>query len=196
MESIDQLGIFWLAQNPDDKLTGRLIFDPSDRAVQLSLVGIFSAVVPAYAEIRIFGWIGSDPVTIDGAFNAGSDERSSGVSESRYRGNRMFKGYHLDAGQLQFASTRIVFSDLNTWVGVNGATWERIAHVPDGAAYRIEYATPERQSARFSRGTVALTFGSSFRTDPGWKVGVKEQIAIRLDYDSEQPIDGTYLARD
>ena len=92
MRSIDQLGVFWLEDHEDDVLTGRLTFDPSGSGVDLQLVGAFDGHDRNFrTNVRIFGWIGNEKVTLDNCWGNGGF-RAPGPEEVTYHANEMFVG--------------------------------------------------------------------------------------------------------
>ncbi|MEV7629387.1 HEPN domain-containing protein [Actinoplanes sp. NPDC089786] len=188
MQHIDQLGIFWLADHPDDTLSGRLIFDPADRAVRLTLIGAFSASSAEDSKLRILGWVGTDQITIENAYHAGRSARSPGLEESYYRANQMFKGHHLEDAELHFASTRFVLADLSSWIGAKGSKFDRVTDDRGKTTYKIDYALPESSEASFSRGRVSIVFGATFENEATGDVAIKQSVAVRIDYGAQQPI--------
>jgi hypothetical protein len=73
MHSIDSSGLFWLPDHHNDKLSGRLQFNPVGGGIGLSVVGAFdNAAEDGSAPIvRIFGWLGNGPVTLDRCYPKG-----------------------------------------------------------------------------------------------------------------------------
>jgi hypothetical protein len=80
MQSIDSLGLFWLPDHDGDRLSGRLKFDPAGGGINLSLVGTFDNAADDGGEpaVRIFGWLGSNPVTLESCYSGGSTFGSPG----------------------------------------------------------------------------------------------------------------------
>jgi hypothetical protein len=88
MQSIDSLGLFWLPDHDGDRLSGRLKFDPAGGGINLSLVGTFDNAADDGGEpaVRIFGWLGSNPVTLESCYSGGSTFGSPGPIRTRFPG--------------------------------------------------------------------------------------------------------------
>ncbi|MFF5083498.1 HEPN domain-containing protein [Actinoplanes sp. NPDC000266] len=190
MRTIDQLGVFWLVTHPDEKLSGRLRFDPSGDNVRLTIVGRFVEDDEAEDEtdIAIHGWAGGDPVTVDGAYRNGGSSRSRGVDETHYRANRIFVGRHLAPDDLHFETAHLELSDLNGWVGTTGLMPDRESSAED-VIYHISYRKPPSQEGTFSRGRVRISFGPEFVAEAGNQVNLREHLRFHLYYDAAQQVD-------
>src|SRR5690349_15395556 len=120
--------MFWLPGHKNDSLAGRLEFAPSHGGIRLTLVGIFEGA-ELYGgtdpDIRILGWIGSDPVTLDRCFSTRISDRSLGVTESKYYANQMLVGHHFEQGRLAFHQCTIRLGAMDNWTGRTGISRER-----------------------------------------------------------------------
>src|SRR5262245_14525553 len=159
MERIDKLGLFWLPGYEDDALSGRLQFDPEGAGITLSLVGIFDHAQEddGSPELRILGWLGTDPVTLDRVFSTGTNHRSPGVAESSYYANCMFVGHHIEELEPYFQTARVTLSDLAGWVGESGITEEGSPSQRAGSEpYRLTFEPLPGEEAPFSGGRIIL----------------------------------------
>lgn len=140
MRSFDDLGVFWLPGHDDDRLAGRLRFDPVDGRIDLELVGVFDreSEDDGEATVRLNGWVGSERITLDRCFSAGHRFGSPGVASCRYHANRMFVGHHFAQSEdLEFRSVLLEVDHLSDWVGRTGLS------LTDG---RMTIGTSRRES--------------------------------------------------
>ncbi|MFB9194670.1 HEPN domain-containing protein [Actinomadura verrucosospora] len=179
MQEIDSPGVFWLPDSPEDKLSGRLTFSPTGK-VRLNLVGEFAhAKFRSFDQFQIHGWIGSDPITLDGCFSNGVYRKYSGVSESRFAANRMFIGHIFKDQELNFQQVCINVSHLAEWTGRTGI------HVQESTdqsnSFSISYTHPPEEISEFSRGRVSLGQSWSRKTQLS-KAEIIQQPFIRIEY--------------
>jgi ApeA N-terminal domain 1 len=162
MQSIDSLGLFWLPDHDGDQLAGRLKFDPAGGGINLSLVGAFDNAVADGGEpaVRIFGWLGNNPVTLESCYSGGSTFGSPGVAESSYYANRMFVGHHIESELQEFQSAEATFSYADTWVGHSGIKVENDWRTQSEPApiYIATYTPIARDEHPFSRGHIQLGY--------------------------------------
>ncbi|GAB2797912.1 hypothetical protein GCM10027199_86420 [Amycolatopsis magusensis] len=144
MESFDKLGIFWLAGHDDESLSGRIQYDPAGSGINLTLVGKFDRipVMHSQPDLRIHGKVGTDDVTLDHCFSRGANI-SSGVTESRFHANQMFRGAHLD-GEINFRKARVELSQIGDWVGMSGIKQDSKLMAGDTLLedYRLSFTEP------------------------------------------------------
>ncbi|HKX13834.1 MAG TPA: HEPN domain-containing protein [Propionibacteriaceae bacterium] len=163
MQSIDSLGLFWLPDHDGDQLSGRLKFDPAGGDINLSLVGTFDNAVADGGEptVRIFGWLGSNPVTLESCYSGGSTFGSPGVAQSSYHANRMFLGHHVESELQEFQSAETTFSYADTWVGHSGIKVEnnywRNQSEPT-PIYTATYTPTAQDEQPFTRGHIQLGY--------------------------------------
>ena len=156
MQSIDSLGLFRLPDHDGDQLSGRLQFDPAGGGINLSLVGAFDNAVADGGEptVRIFGWLGNNPVTLESCYSKGSSFGSPGVAESSYHANRMFLGHHVESELQEFQSAKATFSYADAWVGHSGIKVEKDywrAQGEPAPIYIATYTPPAQDEHLFTR---------------------------------------------
>jgi ApeA-like protein/HEPN superfamily Apea-like protein len=193
VESIDELGVFWLPDGEEGQLSGRLTFDPaSGDGIRLALVGKFDAPRSEAPE-QLHGWIGSKEVTLEDCIPGRSNVRSPGVIHSTYRANRMFVGSHLSdiADRLEFGSVTLELSDLASWVGLDDMTeiWDR--DDPSGRSfYELHFTPSDERTDDFSRGTLSVS--SRWKTDgrgQDGRGGIQQWPIVRVVYDKLESFD-------
>ncbi|MFC6021882.1 HEPN domain-containing protein [Plantactinospora solaniradicis] len=192
MRKIDELGLFWLHGHPEDRLSGRLRLDPTG-GIDLALVGAFGHAQDLNGEPaeRILGWLGTDRVTLDQAFLTFNSRPSSGVSETRYRVNRLFIGHQFEAGELAFKTVRVAISDLDSWVETSGITyhWNHESDRPDVSRlkYEMNFVPPQTETHLFSRGRLSIAYSWKEDGDPIHGIAFKQWPIIKIEYDELQP---------
>ena len=121
MESFEEDGYWWQPENPDNRIAGRLSFNP-DTGGQLSLLGDFDG-------FERLGKMG-DQITIHGISESGkqyslfecwknsSSLVSSGFRSSGYLVNTIIKGHFFqNLDDIRFDSFRVYFKNLDDWLG-------------------------------------------------------------------------------
>ncbi|NKE61754.1 hypothetical protein FXN61_35350 [Lentzea sp. PSKA42] len=184
MRSIDQLGVFWLEDHEDDVLSGRLTFDPSGSGVDLQLVGSFDAHDRNHrTNVRIFGWIGNDKVTLDDCWASNSNFRAPGPEEVTYYANEMFVGHHL-SGELAFDSVYVMFEDLGSWVQRSAIDVNQSED-----RYQITCNSVEVESSPFSGGSISLHVNWNAPGDKFTGISVTQWPVFKIAYSERQSFD-------
>lgn len=128
METFNSDGIFWLPENPNHKLTGRLIFNPVDGGT-LDLMGTFDVVksfsgpqsIDALHRDIILGVIANKEVTLYGCYETGSKLHLPGFMKSSYMVDFIFLGCNFEKSEeIIFESLSLIFTNLEDWIGVTG----------------------------------------------------------------------------
>ncbi|WP_158698016.1 ApeA N-terminal domain 1-containing protein [Streptomyces prunicolor] len=194
MRKIDELGVFWVEDHEDDELQGRLLFDPEEDGITLSLIGTFNSVPPNENGelIRILGWIGKDKVTLERCFSGGTFHRSPGVPESNYRANALLLGHHVSEPSPEFQSASVSLSNLDNWIGRNAITQESTSSDEDEKTrydftYRLK--SLDGEVCRFSRGEIALRFAWNTNSDEFHSVTLKQWPVLKITYDERRTLD-------
>ena len=188
MDPIDDLGLFWHPGKPDRQLSGRLTFDPASN-IRLSLVGDFGEPRNRGDEtdLRLHGWIGTQPVTLDRGFALGSSMPSRGVSHTTYAANGLFLGHHIDENPAKFSTLYLEISDLDNWVGLKGAeetfNWDSTESQP---LYSFSYTPAAPPVATFDRGTIELKTMWKQGSPQPHTIGFRTWPAFRLAYNEPQ----------
>jgi hypothetical protein len=194
MQSIDSLGVFWLPDHDGDQLSGRLRFNPADGGINLSLVGTFDSAVADGGEptVRIFGWLGSKPVTLESCFSRGPTLVSPGVPESSYYANRMLVGHHVESELQEFQSAEATFSYAETWVGHSGIKVEQEPwrdQSEPAPIYTATYTPIARDEHPFSRGHIQLGYYWEPKGDPIRGISMRQWPVFTLRYDEPHSLE-------
>lgn len=123
MERSDVDGLFWLVDKPDDKVAGRLRFDPVEGA-KLGLIGTFKDFVPSGSNppVRMNAIAGGRFLTlVDCHFESVRVEYAgggqSGLTRHEYRSDLVLDGSHWDNSEpLRFKNVLLHLRYLEQWV--------------------------------------------------------------------------------
>ncbi|WP_433051126.1 HEPN domain-containing protein [Dactylosporangium sp. CS-033363] len=195
MEHIDSLGLFWLPghEEDSDKLSGRLQFDPGGGGISLSLVGIFDNAVDDRGEptVRIFGWLGNKPVTLDRCFSTGTNQPTPGVIGSSFHANRMFVGHHIESKDQRFQEAEATFGHTDVWVGRSGIDIQKdyFDRKDDTPIYTATFTPIAQQDHPFNRGRVKLGYCWKHHGDPTQGISMKQWPVFTIRYDEPRPLD-------
>ncbi len=126
MKHFSSDGVFWLPQQPERRVAGRLTFD-MQQGGQLSLIGSFSSYTdlfsPASDAARIVGVPGKRHFTLEDCFQLRSNLDSPGVFTQVFHVGRILAGAHFDAEEpLSFTAIAVTTSNMAEWVGRSGVT--------------------------------------------------------------------------
>ena len=123
MERFDVDGLFWLVDKPDDKVAGRLRFDPTEGA-KLGLIGKFKDFVPSGSNppVRINAVAGGRFLTLEDCHfervrveYAGAGQ--TGLTRHEYHSDLLFAGMHRENLEpLQFKNVLLHLRYLEQWV--------------------------------------------------------------------------------
>ncbi|WP_433247639.1 HEPN domain-containing protein [Actinomadura nitritigenes] len=181
---MDELGTFWLPNDPTDHLSGRLQYSPTGK-IDLSLVGKFQNTnTETRDHNRIVGLAGKSQITLEDCFSRGVQHNSPGIVESRFRANRMFIGHTFgEDDELAFQTVRIQLSHLDEWVERHGIELEEPSDTGDHSwLFSFKYVQPEEESEEFSRGKISLGQFWSRRSDSKG-ASICQLPFLRIDYD-------------
>ena len=123
MERLDVDGLFWLVNKPDDKVAGRLRFDPVEGA-KLGLIGKFRDFVPSgnNPPVRMNAIAGGRFLTLEDCHfesvrveYAGGGQ--SGLTRHEYQSDLVLAGLHWDNSEpLRFKNVLLHLRYLEQWV--------------------------------------------------------------------------------
>ena len=132
MESLDVDGLFWLVDKPDDKVAGRLRFDPAEGA-RLALIGKFKDFVPSGRNppVRMNTVAGGRSFTLENCHFAGLNVEypggcQQGLTRHEYQSDLLLAGLHWDGhAPLQFKNVLLHVRYLEQWL-------EQLSSFPSG----------------------------------------------------------------
>jgi ApeA N-terminal domain 1 len=126
VDSFEYDGIFWPADNPAQKVAGRLSYNPAEGAV-LDLIGSFDEPIVAMSVDgplrRINGIAGAKELTLDGAIPRGARLDGPGLLRQEYYVPVVLSGNHFTVqDSLDFDSVTLQFDQLPFWINRSNFT--------------------------------------------------------------------------
>ena len=123
MEPLDVDGLFWLVDKSDDKVAGRLRFDPTEGA-RLGLIGKFKDFVPSghNPPVRMNAIAGGRFFTLEDCHFAGlrveyAGGGQTGLTRHEYQSDLLLAGLHWkDHEPLQFKNVLLHLRYLEQWI--------------------------------------------------------------------------------
>ena len=123
MEPLDVDGLFWLVDKPDDKVAGRLRFDPTEGA-RLGLIGKFKDFVPSghNPPVRMNAIAGGRSFTLEDCHFAGLKVEypgggQKGLTRHWYQSDLLLAGLHWEGYEpLQFKNVLLHLRYLEEWL--------------------------------------------------------------------------------
>ena len=123
MEPLDVDGLFWLVDKPDDKVAGRLEFDPSEGA-RLGLIGKFKDFVPSgrNPSVRMNAIAGGRYFALEECHFAGlkveyTGGGQTGLTRHEYQSDLLLAGLHWEGNDpIQFKNVLLHVRYLEQWL--------------------------------------------------------------------------------
>ena len=123
MEPLDVDGLFWLVDKPDDKVAGRLKFDPSEGA-RLGLIGKFKDFVPSgrNPSVRMNAIAGGRYFALEECHFAGlkveyAGGGQTGLTRHEYQSDLLLAGLHWEGNDpIQFKDVLLHVRYLEQWL--------------------------------------------------------------------------------
>jgi ApeA N-terminal domain 1 len=119
MERFDYKGVWWLPNNPTEKLSGICSFTLSEGG-DLELIGDFSTLVDFHTSnepLIILGSTLKGEITLYDCFLKEKNKRHGGIEISLYCVNLVFSGIHFNSdSEVKFKSISTHYSLTNAWV--------------------------------------------------------------------------------
>lgn len=123
MEPLDLEGLFWLSGRPEDKVAGRLTFDPA-RGSELQLIGSFTPIeqLPEGNKegLRIHGLAGGKYFTLDESFRVNAQLQFPGLYRETFYSAVAYEGAHFPEVDLEFNAITFELKHLEQWVWSTG----------------------------------------------------------------------------
>jgi hypothetical protein len=195
MDSFNADGVFWLPEEPDKQLAGRLEFTVETGA-SLSLMGIFGewgAALTADDDVerhRIVGIAGRKLVTLDHCVRTATILETPGILRESYSVGLLLLGAQWDEGEaLEFDSAMVSFDHLPNWVLKSGfkvtLDMQKDEHGDEQVVgISALYKPVEEQTVDVGDRKLSLGFNWSLDGDRISTVRINQQCFIKLEYQS------------
>ena len=168
MQEFQCNGIWWLPQNPSDKVVGTLHFS-DDTGGDLSLAGVLGELTERFEEKRlpiILGLAWDCPlgklVTLRDCPVKSTQFGVPGITREQYYAERLFFGSHLTKEEdFSFSELEVALSGLSSWA--DDLTGLARSHVPGGngrhGGFEIRWLPPEPFVGEIPGGHLTLGVG-------------------------------------
>jgi len=164
---IEHRGEWWLPENPEKRFYGTLTFNQASGAV-LELDGAFTDD-PDNSELfnpHIVNGTSSTgiDITLCNCLGKGLSVYWGGQSISKLHAHDVYIGVHFKKeDEIKFRSVRVIYSQLDTWLGISGFKTKRRKTKRGKDEIVIRYTLPESVTAFISNELqLSIDYGSSF----------------------------------
>ena len=211
MEELNVEGLFWLVDQPDDKVAGRLRFDVANGA-ELSLIGAFHQLPSSGTHdltdvfstrddhVRILGVAGKRLLTLEQCSHAGTKMEIPGIIAERYFPRFILSGAHFeDREPLEFSAIHIELRNLENWVWRSGINVE-VKRNDAGSGIseiQVNFKPPSKLVLPTEIGDLELEHTYRFRPDPVLKTTIAQGCSIGLRFSAPYAlVDAIRIAND
>lgn len=151
MKEFEYEGVWWLPENSEKKLQGKLKFTPWDGAL-LDLIGSFKESQDVFEELEpeiILGiTVTGKNVTLQRCLKIRSGINYPGFPTCTFYAHTVFIGAHfVKSEDIRFKTLSVQYSHLDEWVNISGF---KITDVPEEHRTIIEYKLPEPIQSKIS----------------------------------------------
>ncbi|MFE5770900.1 HEPN domain-containing protein [Streptomyces sp. NPDC056485] len=192
VDSFESDGLFWLPEDKENQIAGRISFDPS-KGARLSLIGSFSEfnfeeeLDSRLSRGVIHGVAGKKFLTLIDCRLSSRKTESPGFAREDYRAESLFAGQALiTPGELRFDRVRIKFNNLFTWTSRTLVSreyeFDNSSKKLSKATLTLEPVEAEEVSAEIcSLGLIGTWKISSDPQNPGYR----QDFSLSLNYSQE-----------
>ncbi len=144
-------GLWWLPDNPDEKIAGNLLFDPEEGAT-LKLIGSFKSIqnFDTLLEYEVIFGISTNGkyMTLYNCAETRCSLSIPGFLKSEYYVDTVIVGEHfLKPADLEFKNVSVMYRYLDEWLNISGFEIQRLSEPP---GVKIIYTLPRRISTRIN----------------------------------------------
>lgn len=194
MEDFEGDGVFWMPDNVDMRVAGRLTYDSANGA-NLSLIGALSNhdqmfsgnTVPART---IHGFADGRELTLIGCFVTNTRWQMPGLNTEKFRVGQILSGaYFEEATDLAFDGVSIELDQLTHWVGKTGITMQmRSAGAQSIDGMTVEYNQIPEELALWNEGEIKIGYGWGASGDNFVTTTISHRAFLTLNYNDRQPL--------
>jgi hypothetical protein len=148
-EEFEYSGIWWLPENPENRVTGQLSFN-KDEDPLLELLGAlnpretFSSGADFQPEIILGITTDGNLCTLYKNIGIGRSHSFPGISRERFRSQYLFFGKHFSTGEeIKFSSYRVNYTNLEEWMGKSPFDLEILKEEEKVKKYSAHYTYPD-----------------------------------------------------
>ena len=188
----DVEGHFWRPDKPDQKMAGRLRFDPTDGAI-LSIIepslSLDSLDVRLDGDaVRLLGIAGSQVLTLEQCYLFDVSQEFTGMFQRRYKVAIVISGAHFELDEpIDFGSVTVQLSNLVQWVGRYGLSVDDRLNEDSGKFFGIKYEPVSSIETNVDDGAIAVTFPWKSKRSLE-RIMLEQGCAIEYRFHESQPL--------
>lgn len=185
MEEFEYNGMWWLPENPENKICGVLKFHPV-KSTNLELIGSFreSKKLSTFLNPDIILGITSNGkiITLYRCYESQSLMSMPGFTTSSFIASVVFLGHHFKKEEdILFNSLSLNYSHLDEWVGITGFQSKTETDVEnDFTKYEVSYSFPEKVEVKINDFNISLDFKFNIGGDRVKEINLKQKTFINI----------------
>lgn len=186
MQEFEYNGLWWLPENPDNKISGVLKFHPV-KGVNLELIGSFREFITFNRVLNpdiILGITSNGKlVTLYKCLESRSLESIPGFTTSSFIASMVFLGHHFENGEnIQFDSLSLSYSHLEEWIGITGFQSDIETDLENRfTRYRVNYSFPEKVEVKINNFNISFDFKFNIGGDRIKEINLEQKTFIKIE---------------
>jgi len=187
MEEFEYNGIWWLPENPDNKISGILKFHPVEGA-NLELIGSFKGTkdLNAFLQPNIILGVTSNGkiVTLYKCYEFKSHMSMPGFLSSSFIASVVFLGHHFEKEEdIIFDTLSLNYSHLEEWTRITGFQFIKLEidsknHL---TKHEIRYSFPQKVEAKLGNFNISFDYNFTSGGDRIKEVNLKQTTFIKIE---------------
>lgn len=185
MQEFEHNGLWWLPENPDNKISGVLKFHPV-KGVNLELIGSFreSITFNRFLNPGIILGITSNGklVTLYKCLESQSLTSIPGFTTSTFIASMVFLRHHFENEEnIQFDSLSLSYSHLDEWVGITGFQEKtEIDSEKNFKKYEVSYNFPEKTEVKINGFNLSIDYKFNIHGNRVKEINLKQKTIIEI----------------
>jgi hypothetical protein len=186
MEEFEYNGIWWLPENPDNKISGTLKFHPVEGA-NLELIGSFKELkdLKAFLQPNIILGITSNGkiITLYKCFESRSHMNIPGFLSSSFIARVVFLGHHFEKEEdIIFDSLSLNYSHLEEWARITGFQVKLETDSKNHLTkHEVTYNFPQKVEAKLDNFNISFDYDFTLGGDSIKEVNLKQIMFIKIE---------------
>ena len=179
IEEFEYDGIWWLPENPNNKVSGKLKFHPV-KGLKLQLIGSFKRLnnLNTFLQPSIILGITSNGkiITLYKCYESQSHMSVPGFLSSSFIANFAFLGCHFEKEEeIRFDFLSLNYSHLEEWTGITGFQFNT-----DSKKYEVTYSFPKKVEAKIGNLSIFLDYEFTQNMNLPKEVNLKHTAFIKI----------------
>jgi hypothetical protein len=186
MEEFEYNGIWWLPENPENKISGILKFHPVEGA-NLELIGSFKSPkdLNKFLQPNIILGITSNGkiITLHKCYEYKSPLSMPGFLSSSFIVSMVFVGHHFEKEEnIVFDNLSLNYSHLEEWAGITGFQFKfETGPKNELKKHEVSYSFPQKVEAKLGNIKISLDYSFTSGGDRIKEVDLKQTTFIKIE---------------